>query len=464
MNTREKITLLICLFIGSVCQGSTYVASSGTYADVNTALGSATHGDTIEIPVDDETWATTLVVTKAVHFKGAGATGGSVTKITRTGTGNHTFDIQLPADNGRVTFSGIHFSRSAVTDSGISIYVTNEITQLVVYDCKFEFGVALQANAVCYGLIYDTDFYDHELGMRIFNKDGDDGTKEWAKGLRLGTVETMVLEDVTITYTSASNGQSLEQFLYGQNATRFTLRNFTIDSTGSTVTMPPFDMHGAYTSYGRGSHVYEIYDGTIDLNGNAFQVMSLRGGTLLMYDNVITGSGSQVVLKTRNEEYATAGTFVALDQVANSHIWNNTLNGDTQSLWDTSEPGALNAEPDTNGTVYTEDEFSSLYTASDWVTSTAYVVGALPSYTKNGGDLYRCILGHNSGASTEPGVGASWETYWVQDDWHLYMRAPESGDMIYPYTALTYPHPWRLEESETQIPNPLSLGRIRARN
>lgn len=44
-----------------------------------------------------------------------------------------------------------------------------------------------------------------------------------------------------------------------------------------------------------------------------------------------------------------------------------------------------------------------------WVTATAYTAGEA---VENGGDNYVCILAHTSGASTEPGVGASWETNW----------------------------------------------------
>lgn len=45
----------------------------------------------------------------------------------------------------------------------------------------------------------------------------------------------------------------------------------------------------------------------------------------------------------------------------------------------------------------------------DWVTATAYATNAI---VFNGVSSFICILAHTSGASTEPGVGASWETYW----------------------------------------------------
>ena len=44
-----------------------------------------------------------------------------------------------------------------------------------------------------------------------------------------------------------------------------------------------------------------------------------------------------------------------------------------------------------------------------WLTATAYAVN---DGTSNGGSSYICTQAHTSGASTEPGVGASWATYW----------------------------------------------------
>uniref|UniRef100_A0A6M3IFK3 Putative tail tubular protein n=1 Tax=viral metagenome TaxID=1070528 RepID=A0A6M3IFK3_9ZZZZ len=44
-----------------------------------------------------------------------------------------------------------------------------------------------------------------------------------------------------------------------------------------------------------------------------------------------------------------------------------------------------------------------------WVVDKAYVSGNMVSSDSSN---YRCILGHTSGAGSEPGSGASWETYW----------------------------------------------------
>lgn len=52
---------------------------------------------------------------------------------------------------------------------------------------------------------------------------------------------------------------------------------------------------------------------------------------------------------------------------------------------------------------------------SAWVTATAYAAhtAANPVIVKNGGTVYLCEVAHTSGASTEPGVGASWATVWT---------------------------------------------------
>ena len=57
-----------------------------------------------------------------------------------------------------------------------------------------------------------------------------------------------------------------------------------------------------------------------------------------------------------------------------------------------------------------------------WVTSTAYAVGAQVTSTQTVGsgtsltstytEIYTCTVAHTSGSTTQPGVGASWQSYW----------------------------------------------------
>lgn len=81
-----------------------------------------------------------------------------------------------------------------------------------------------------------------------------------------------------------------------------------------------------------------------------------------------------------------------------------------------------------------------------WATTTAYAVG---DFVNDGTLVYRCIQAHTSSASDEPGVGAAWETYWVQDNTLEivspyqeadlpYLRVAQTGDIMY-FASPDYP-------------------------
>ncbi len=52
-------------------------------------------------------------------------------------------------------------------------------------------------------------------------------------------------------------------------------------------------------------------------------------------------------------------------------------------------------------------------TGSAWVTATAYTAGEVVDESALANVFYVCIASHTSGASTEPGTGASWATVWL---------------------------------------------------
>jgi hypothetical protein len=77
-------------------------------------------------------------------------------------------------------------------------------------------------------------------------------------------------------------------------------------------------------------------------------------------------------------------------------------------------------------------------TADTWVTSTSYSIDDYVTNTL----IYRCILAHTSGATTEPGVGTSWATYWIQnatvettttynEDYLFNLKTAQSADTLY---------------------------------
>ncbi len=78
-------------------------------------------------------------------------------------------------------------------------------------------------------------------------------------------------------------------------------------------------------------------------------------------------------------------------------------------------------------------------TADAWVTATLY---AVDSVVLSGSLVYRCILAHTSAATSEPGTGATWSTYWVQSnvvetttqytqDYLFNLKTAQSADTLY---------------------------------
>jgi hypothetical protein len=429
---------------------ATQTAASTSYADVNTAMGLCNNGDTLIIPVGSVTWASTLTITKNLTIIGGGNNGSSTTTISYSTGTIFTFAPVIDA-NCKVAF--IKFDKTVLkTSSSPSVTITAPfvVGRLWFDNCTFIFGSDVVFSTVrSYGLFSNCTFTDCEQAVPYLNvTSGDGGAAEWALGRRLGTDQTWVLEDCTINFTAASDGASLDEFVYGQEGTRMTMRHCTYTSSGRTVIQGPFDMHGYWSSYGDGVLAYEVYSNTFALNSNAFQIVSLRGGTIMFYDNTVTSANaSQIFFRTRNEGFTNAAPFLfnATDQINNSYIYNNTLGGVTQASlanW-ASEPGFFNADPDTGGAIFAPAGNAwSLYNAAAWVTATPYVQAAntvLPSYVSQNGNLYRCLISHTSGTfATDLAAGK-----WIQDDWHFYTRTVQSGDPIYPYSPLRYPHPLR---------------------
>ena len=72
------------------------------------------------------------------------------------------------------------------------------------------------------------------------------------------------------------------------------------------------------------------------------------------------------------------------------------------------------------------------YYRGEWATSTAYYTGDLVGSDTVSG--YRCIVSHTSASATQPGVGASWTTYWesysAEDPW-VTGTSYAIGDVVY---------------------------------
>src|SRR5437762_14078419 len=71
----------------SDASGTTWYPADPSFASVQTAINSASGGDTISIPAGSATWTKTLVINKAITLTGAGSSSTIITNaVPSTGT------------------------------------------------------------------------------------------------------------------------------------------------------------------------------------------------------------------------------------------------------------------------------------------------------------------------------------------------------------------------------------------
>ena len=118
-------------------------------------------------------------------------------------------------------------------------------------------------------------------------------------------------------------------------------------------------------------------------------------------------------------------------QVALTHVASAGSFVDDQryaASYSASGPAGTDGTDGADGADGADGTLANAYDAA-WQTATAYVEGTVVT---NDGSSYYCTSNHTSGASTEPGVGASWETAW---DVFAAKGADSSGDVTGPAGA-----------------------------
>jgi len=171
-----------------------------------------------------------------------------------------------------------------------------------------------------------------------------DSDRGWARPIALGTANRVFIEDNTFTYTDPKVCSAITS---GGHGGRYTFRYNTVISPFKDRNVDPMDAHGNQRPVegqanlgtedfvpGRGHHrgtvSVEIHNNTFSC-GRSNRFMSIRGGTGVIFDNVMTcGKRTRGVHLWEEEadRYASWGHhYPAWDQINNYHVWGNTLNG-----------------------------------------------------------------------------------------------------------------------------------------
>jgi hypothetical protein len=334
------LAVLILAGMQFASSAATLTAASASQADVASKEAEMADGDTLVIPSGDVTWASAVTFDKVnIVIQGAGTnSGGTLTKLTRTTAGD--IFTMAPASSGHIRIKGIFFSGGSYSASRdtkmIHFTRTNNATR--IDHCHFEYGKrVLHFERTTWGVIDHCTFKDNDLTIapsaEADTAETSNGDIEWGRSIMAahGTTNTMVGEDLAFVRSSGT-GADANEILYGQVAGTFTLRNFTVNSAMTDFNF--VDAHGYPNGEdfgGRGTHGWEIYDGTLSLT-SAYRLFNLRGGQHLIHDLTFTGPASVPDFDLRDEGVLCCGTPTSQDYITNTHIWNVTYNGSTYAL------------------------------------------------------------------------------------------------------------------------------------
>ncbi len=275
------LAVICCLTTTS--DASDIHAASCASADVQTAIDSASDGQTVVLPTCTATWFTTVrIEERAITLQGAGMDQTVITDMTGNAWNEPALWIQsLEGQSIRVTRIGFVYGlNGTVQDYNGAIVIRGASHQVRIDHNKFVdfWNRSMQSSGQTYGLI------DHNLFQRTASAANSfqatntnaDGDGSWTRPLALGTANAFYIEDNVFDFYG--EGSSTDSHSGG----RFVFRH-NMNLNGTMLN------HGLDTS-DRSSHSFEIYDNTFSLEEYTFNVITIRGGTGTIFRNSITNS------------------------------------------------------------------------------------------------------------------------------------------------------------------------------
>ncbi|OGD57431.1 hypothetical protein A3I57_02195 [Candidatus Beckwithbacteria bacterium RIFCSPLOWO2_02_FULL_47_23] len=324
--------------------GGTVTAASCSYADVTSAITSASAGDTVTVPAGICTWTSTLTIKKGINFVGAGSS-----STTITNTVSNTVIITLVSDVA-IRISGFKFDKGTNLNGTFNaIYIDGKtdgsfgLTKLRIDNNIFNKGTrTVYAHGWVEGVIDHNSFVNCNICVGI----AGDNTYSWNRPITAGTTNSLFIEDNTFTINNSTDREP-NQPIYHQEGGRSVTRYNTFDGTaytnGNTIW---YDSHGnwgdiiAGTPDYRGQPILEIYNNVMK-GHHSYEMVDFRGGSVLFYNNTLSyTTGSVPTINLREEESWTSGgqfcpscpvftVWPSWDNLTNSFFWNNTSNGVT---------------------------------------------------------------------------------------------------------------------------------------
>jgi hypothetical protein len=371
----------------------TNTPASLAIADVQSTVNSTPNGGIVKLPAGATNWTSQLTITNGIWLIGSGSNSVSGTIITNgiggsvdnTLPGSYLFHIH-PTTSGlmpRVSSLFINANNNNIFGlEGSSATMHYRIDHCYFYNAYngSDTCYTIWAHYAAYGVIDHCIFLNCDRMMRVHRDLTADG--EWASFtqplLMLGSTNTSIIEDCS-AYFANNTGMAIS----GGQALHYTFRYNSI--SGADTGWEGLEAHGnsSCDADDRGSLGGEIYKNTFTMAPNSpGRAIRLRGGMWMVYSNTITSNAGGQQIQLTEEE---------------SIIGNNVATA-----------------------CFGSGNYRTNYPAIDQITNS--------------------FFWGNTGASTVYIQEVSSETF-IQQNRDYWLRAPQSGDAVENYAALTYPHP-----------------------
>lgn len=443
MNRFARYLLIsFTLYITGIltAQAATYSASSCSDSAIQSAINSASNGDTVLVPAGNCTWTGAVVIprTKGITLQGAG--------IGSTNITGGRIDLYTKMGNAPSRITGFSFTwYSSVSDTTAFIrvepgYANDGANNWRIDNNSFTYtgnnygSAGVWIYAYSFGLIDNNIFRATPRGVMIeaisVNDAVYNGDYSWSQTPDIGTParggypNSVYIEDNTFTDIKFEGDQAVE----GQYGSRYVFRYNKLYGYHA-------DTHAGCSMNGRNPHVAEIYhnefyDGRLDF----FRAIWLRSvGTAIVFSNIVSGNGYLVLAHISQEESCQScnGPYSAISRTTYPMINNVGRAGPNNTLapyyaWSNT----LHGNP--AGIVFNKD--STVY-----CTATANMI-------QENRDFYNISAGTSLPATCNPKQGYFKTNEGKQGT--LYQCTDTNVWTAY-YTPYSYPHPLRNQSSST---------------
>lgn len=420
----SQLTPTITAGSGAEFPGDIIYADSPSYADVSAAIYEASPGDTVIVPNGSATWSNQLSLTKGVILKAQ--TKGGVTITSNYAGYLIRFDISSTNVNDPIRISGFNFDFNNI-GGGFLIYPPSwpAITKFRLDNNLFKNTPASYGVMRMWGSMWgciDNNTFENINGVCFLLYGGGQYIWQYVT-FNFGTQYNLYIEDNDFTLKSG--------LINAGDSVRYCVRYN--DITLQSGVYPVIDLHGNMGPGGNYSGIgAEVYENNFYTGSYGADLVEVRGGKALIYNNTSTNTGSWTGYDVREEQYDTDNPPAI-----------NLISGQPQHVSDTYCWGNKK-----NGVDVINDHGDNIYAPATLYYSDLGRYVPLEDY-----DYWKWVSPFDG--STGIGVGSLSErpsscskegvAWWATDQNKLYRWHNGAWELF--YTPYTYPHPYRSDQT-----------------